>query len=35
LAWAVARAGDGVPREELERSAAEAGIDLSPVAHLL
>jgi uncharacterized protein (TIGR01244 family) len=35
LAWAVARAGDGVPREELERSAAETGIDLSPVAHLL
>ena len=35
LAWAVARAEDGVPREELERCAAAAGIDLSPVAHLL
>ena len=35
LAWAVARAEDGVSREELERSAAEAGVDLSPVAHLL
>jgi uncharacterized protein (TIGR01244 family) len=35
LAWAVARAEDGVPREELERRAAEAGVDLSPVTHLL
>ena len=35
LAWAVARAEEGVPREELERCAASAGIDLSPVAHLL
>jgi uncharacterized protein (TIGR01244 family) len=35
LAWAVARAEDGVPREELERCAAEAGVDLGPVAHLL
>ena len=35
LAWAVARAEDGVPREVLERNAANAGIDLSPVAHLL
>jgi uncharacterized protein (TIGR01244 family) len=35
LAWAVARSGDGVPREELERGAAQAGVDLSPVAHLL
>ena len=35
LAWAVARAEDGVPREDLERCAAAAGIDLSPVAHLL
>jgi uncharacterized protein (TIGR01244 family) len=35
LAWAVARAEDGVPREELERRAAEAGVDLGPVAHLL
>ena len=35
LAWAVARADEGVPREDLERNAANAGIDLSPVAHLL
>ncbi|HEU4704223.1 MAG TPA: TIGR01244 family sulfur transferase [Sphingomicrobium sp.] len=35
LAWAVARSDDGVPREELEGKAARAGIDLSPVSHLL
>ena len=35
LAWAVARAEDGVPRDELERYADEAGIDLGPVSHLL
>lgn len=35
LAWAVARSEQGVPREEIERQAAEAGVDLSPVAHLL
>lgn len=35
LAWAVARAEDGVPREELERCADGAGIDLGPVSHLL
>ena len=35
LAWAVVRAEEGVPREELERNAAAVGIDLSPVAHLL
>ncbi|MEO8547124.1 MAG: TIGR01244 family sulfur transferase [Sphingomicrobium sp.] len=35
LAWAVARAEDGVSREELERCAAQAGVDLGPVAHLL
>lgn len=35
LVWAVARAGDGVPREELERGAAAAGVDLGPVSHLL
>ena len=35
LVWAVARAEDGVPREELEQSASKAGVDLSPVAHLL
>jgi uncharacterized protein (TIGR01244 family) len=35
LAWAVARAEEGVPREELEQRAAAAGVDLSPVSHLL
>ena len=35
LAWAVARSEDGVPREELERMANEAGFDLGPVAHLI
>ncbi len=35
LAWAVARAEDGVRRDELEQIAARAGIDLGPVSHLL
>jgi uncharacterized protein (TIGR01244 family) len=35
LAWAVAKSEDGVPREELNRKANEAGFDLGPVAHLL
>jgi uncharacterized protein (TIGR01244 family) len=35
LAWAIARSEDGVPREELDRCAAQAGFDLGPVAHLL
>ena len=35
LAWALAHAEDGVPRDELERSAAAAGVDLTPIAHLL
>ncbi len=35
LAWAVARAEEGAPREQLEQSAAKAGVDLSPVSHLL
>lgn len=35
LAWAVARSEDGVPREELNRCASEAGFDLGPVAHLI
>ena len=34
LAWALARAEDGVPRDEIERCAGAAGIDLSPIAHL-
>ena len=35
LAWAVAKSEDGVSRDELDRCAAGAGIDLGPVAHLL
>ncbi len=35
LAWAVARAEDGVPRGELERCAEAAGFSLAPVLHLL
>jgi uncharacterized protein (TIGR01244 family) len=35
LAWAVAKSEDGVPREELERCAGQAGFDLGPVAHLI
>jgi uncharacterized protein (TIGR01244 family) len=35
LAWAVARREDGVSREELQRSAAKAGVDLTLVEHLL
>jgi uncharacterized protein (TIGR01244 family) len=35
LVWAVARAEDGVPADELQRCAEGAGISLAPVAHLL
>ena len=35
LAWAVARREQGASVEEIEEAAAAAGIDLSPVAHLL
>ena len=35
LAWAVARRERGMPRDELEERASRAGIDLTPVAHLL
>lgn len=35
LAWAVVEAEKGRPSEELERRAAQAGYDISPVAHLL
>ncbi|MEO5972043.1 MAG: TIGR01244 family sulfur transferase [Sphingomicrobium sp.] len=34
-AWAVARSRDGASAEEVERGAADAGVDLGPVAHLL
>lgn len=35
LAWAVAKSEDGVPTDELNRCANQAGFDLGPVAHLL
>lgn len=35
LAWAVARREQGASLEELQKAAAAAGVDLSPVAHLL
>lgn len=34
-AWAVARARQGVPAEDLAERAAGAGVDIAPVAHLL
>ena len=34
-AWAVARAREGVPPEEVADRAARAGVDISPVVHLL
>jgi len=35
FAWALARREEGVEAEELERRAAEAGVSLGPIAHLL
>ena len=35
LAWAVARAEDGVEPDELRQAAEAAGFNLGPVAHLL
>jgi uncharacterized protein (TIGR01244 family) len=35
LVWAVARCEAGVPPEEVRRRAAEAGVDLNPIDHLL
>ena len=35
LAWALGKSEQGMPREELERCADRAGIDLTPIAHLL
>jgi uncharacterized protein (TIGR01244 family) len=35
FAWALARREEGVEADELERRAAEAGVSLSPIAHLL
>ena len=35
LVWAVARRGQGASVEEIQRAASAAGIDLSPIEHLL
>ncbi|HEU5481805.1 MAG TPA: TIGR01244 family sulfur transferase [Sphingomicrobium sp.] len=35
LAWAIARREEGATVEELETAASAAGVDLSPIAHLL
>jgi uncharacterized protein (TIGR01244 family) len=35
FAWALARREAGVDRAEIERSAAEAGVSLAPISHLL
>jgi uncharacterized protein (TIGR01244 family) len=35
FAWALARREEGADRDEIERSASEAGVDLTPVSHLL
>jgi uncharacterized protein (TIGR01244 family) len=34
-AWAVAKARQGAPREEIAERAARAGVDIAPVVHLL
>ncbi len=35
LLWAVAKSEEGMAREEIEQCAARAGLDLTPVSHLL
>ena len=35
LVWAIARRGQGASIEEIQQAASAAGIDLSPVEHLL
>ena len=35
FAWALARREEGADREDIERRAADAGVNLSPIAHLL
>jgi len=35
LAWALARRAQGASIDDLQQAAANAGIDLSPIAHLL
>ena len=35
FAWALARRGEGMSGDEIERRAAAAGISIAPIAHLL
>ena len=35
FAWALARREEGMDRDEIERRATDAGINLGPIAHLL
>ena len=35
LVWALARNEQGMAREDIEQAAAAAGVDLTPIAHLL
>jgi uncharacterized protein (TIGR01244 family) len=35
LAWAVAKSEDGMSREEIEQKLTKAGVDPTPIAHLL
>ena len=35
LAWALAKKDAGTPRADIEACAARAGVDLTPIAHLL
>ena len=35
LAWALARNDEGIAREEIERRLISAGVDPTPIAHLL
>lgn len=35
FAWALAKREEGADREDIERRAAEAGVNLGPIAHLL
>ena len=35
LTWALAKCGEGAPREEVERSVTEAGFNVAPISPLL
>jgi uncharacterized protein (TIGR01244 family) len=35
LAWALAKNDEGMPREEIEARLRSAGVDPTPIAHLL